>query len=387
MSVRNMGSSETAAPLIDNSDMASDANAGWPAQNPEDMMPSNGHHFDVMPMDFEFGPTAQQFGALPDSSTVEGGSIGYDYSSNNISMNSNGMVHKNHFDSNFEEALSAKTPGYHDFDTGTADYLSSAIHNSPQAHDNHIYQSYGAQTPFQPSTNTYDAKTPYVAPIPYTSPHHSSSGYVGGEVPSLDLNESGAQPSDDFDPGPSPMEETFPTSRPSTPPPESDPTKKTPTPRKAKSKAKAAIAGKEGEDTDEGRSLLSNRSKDKGKAKAVMVDDEEELENINVETPTTGSSNKSKGRKRAAAPKTPKTPTTTPSKKSKTGTAVKKSTKKTTAVDLSTMGHQRVRKVSFSWRLNRRTTTELALRHPKTVLPKSSPSLIPSRNATSPIKP
>ncbi|KAI4732232.1 hypothetical protein E4T50_17182 [Aureobasidium sp. EXF-12298] len=343
-----MGSSRTAAPLTDNSDMASDANAAWPAQNSEDMMRSNGQQFDAMPMDFEFGPTVQEFGALPDYSALEGGLTGYDYSSSSNfinNMNGDDMIHGNHFNGNFEEVVSAKTPGYHNIDAETAEHLSSVVHNSTPAHSVHNYHSYGAQTPFQPSIETYDAKTPYVAPTPYTSPNHSSSGYAGGEIPDLDLDDNGALPSEDFGPGPSPMEETFPTSRPSTPPtPKSGPTKKTSTPRKAKSKAKAAIASKQDEDTDEGRSLLSTRGKGKGKAKQpVILDDEEELDDNEGETLTTGS-NKGKGRKRAAAPKTPKTPTSTPSKKSKTGTAAKKSTKKTTADDLSTMGHQRVRK-------------------------------------------
>ncbi|KAG9704176.1 hypothetical protein KCU69_g5369, partial [Aureobasidium melanogenum] len=343
-----MGSSRTAAPLTDNSDMASDANAAWPAQNSGDMICNNGQQFDNMPMDFDFGPITQEFGALPDYSTLEGGLTGFDYSSSifiNNNMNGNDMVHGNHFNGNFEEAVSAKTPGHHNIDAETAEHLSSVVHDPTPAHSDHTYHSYGAQTPFQPSIETYDAKTPYVAPTPYTSPHHSSSAYAGGEIPDLDLNDDGAQPSEDFDPGPSPMEETFPTSRPSTPPPKSGPTKKTSTPRKAKSKAKAAIAGKADEDTDEGLSLLSTRGKGKAKAKQpVILDDEEELDDNDGDTPTTGSSNKGKGRKRAIAPKTPKTPTSTPSKKSKTGTAAKKSTKKTTAVDLSTMGHQRVRK-------------------------------------------
>lgn len=348
-----MDPSKRTAPLVDNSDMASDAPAGWSAHHSESMS-GNGQQFDAMPMDFEFGPTAHEFGALPDYSTLEGGSIGYDYSSSTAikNMNGNGMAQSSHFNGDFEETVNAKTPGYHIQDADAADYHSSAVHNSSPAYSNHTYESYGAQTPFQPSTHTFDAKTPYMAPTPYTSPHHPSPDYAGGAIPDLDLNEPGVQPSDGFDPGPSPMEETFPTSRPSTPTPKSGPAKKTPTPRKAKTKAKAAIAGKEDEDTDEGRSLLSSRGKGKGKAKAVILDDEDELDDDDGETPITGSSNnKGKGRKRAVAPKTPKTPTTTASKKSKTGTAAKKSTKKTTAVDMSTMGHQRVRKVSFISRI------------------------------------
>lgn len=383
-----MDLSKPASPLVDNSDMASDATAGWSAHHSE-AMPSSGQQFDAMPMDFEFGPTAHEFGALPDYSTLEGGSIGHDYGSNttiNNNINGNGMVHNSHFNGDFEEAINAKTPGYHIQDADAADYHSAAVHNSSPAYSNHAYEPYGAQTPFQPSTHTFDAKTPFVAPTPYTSPHHSSPGYAGGEIPDLDLDERGVQPSDDFVPGPSPMEETFPTSRPSTPTPESGPAKKTPTPRKAKTKAKAAITGREDEDADEGRSLLSSRAKGKGKAKAVILDDEDELDDDDGDTPTTGSSNKGKGRKRAVAPKTLKTPTSTPSKKSKTGTAAKKSTKKTTAVDLSTMGHQRVRRVSLLLKFGCRTDTELVPRHPRTVLPKSSPFLIHSTNATLPTR-
>ncbi|KAG9679176.1 hypothetical protein KCU95_g17718, partial [Aureobasidium melanogenum] len=341
-----MGSSKTPTPLVDNSVMAS--SEAKPAQHSDDTLLSIGQQFDDMPMDFDLAPTAQEFGALQDYSTIEGVSTGYDYSSSDFIINNNiignDMAHGNHFDGNFEEAVNAKTPGYYNIDAETAENLSPIVHNPGPAPSAHNYHSYGAQTPFQPAFETYDAKTPYVAPTPYTSPHHSSPGYAGGEITDFDLDDNGAQPSEDFDLGPSPMEETFPTSRPSTPPPTSGPTKKTPT-RKAKSKAKAAIAGKEDEDTDEGRSIISTRAKGKGKAKQpVILDDEEELDDNDAETPHTNSSTKSKGRKKAAAPKTPKTPTSTPSRKSKAGTATRKSTKKTPTVDMSTMGHQRIRK-------------------------------------------
>ncbi|KAH0371335.1 hypothetical protein KCU65_g2043, partial [Aureobasidium melanogenum] len=341
-----MGSSKAPTPLVDNPDMAS--NDAKPAQQSDDMLLSSiGQQFDPMPMDFDFDPTAQEFGALHDYSTLEGESTGYEYSSSdfiNNNMIGNEMAHSNHFDGNFEEAVNAKTPGYFNTDTETAEHLSSVVNNPSPAPSAHNYQSYGVQTPFQPHLETWDAKTPYVAPTPYTSARHPSPGYAGGEIPDLNPDDNGAEPSEDFDLGPSPMEETFPTSRPSTPEPSSGPTKKTPT-RKAKSKAKAAIAGKEDEDTDEGRSLLSTRAKGKGKAKQpVILDDEEELDGNDGETPTTSSSNKGKGRKRAAAPKTPKTPTSTPSRKPKAGTTARKSTKKTPAADMSTMGHQRIRK-------------------------------------------
>lgn len=341
-----MGSSKAPTPLVDNPDMvSSDAK---PAQHSDDMLLSIGQQFDDMPMDFDFGQTAQEFGALQDYSTIEGGSTGYDYSSSDFIINNNTIgndtAHGNHFEGNFEEAVNAKTPGYHNIDAETAENLSSVVHNPSPALSAHDHQSYDAHTPFQPAFETYDAKTPYVAPTPYTSPYHTSPGYAGGEIPDLDLEDNGAQPSEDFDPGPSPMEETFPTSRPSTPPPTSGPTKKTPT-RKAKSKAKAAIAGKEDEDTGEGRSVISTRAKGKGKAKQpVILDDEEELDDNDAETPPTNSSNKGKGLKRAAAPKTHKILTSTPSRKSKAVTAARKSTKKTPSVDLSSMGHQRIRK-------------------------------------------
>lgn len=385
-----MNPSKPTAPLVnDSSVMASDAPTGWSTQHSE-AMPGHVQQFGAMPMEFEFGPTAQEFGALPDYSTPEGGSIGYEYSSSNIindNMNGRGMAHGSHFNGDFEETVHAKTPGYHIQDADATDYHSSAVHNSSPTYSNHTYEPYGAQTPFQPSTHTFDAKTPYMAPTPYASPHHTSPGYADSEIPDLDLDEPGAQASDEFDPGPSPMEETFPTSRPPTPTPKSGPAKKTPTPRKAKTKAKAAIASKEDEDTDEGRSLLSSRGKVRGKAKAVIPNDEDKLEHDDGGTPAAGSPNKGKGRKRIVAPKTPKTPTPTPSKKSKTGTAANKSTKKTTAVDLSTMGHQRVRKVSLHLQSGCRTCTKLQSRHPRTVLPKSSPFPIHSTNATMPIRP
>lgn len=385
-----MGSSKAPTPLVDNSDMASTSDAK-PAQHSDDMLLSIGQQFDATPMDFDFDPTVSEFGALHDYSAVEGGSTGYDYDSsdfiNNNNMIANQMALSNHFDGNFEEAISAKTPGYFNNDAETAENLSSVVHNPSPVPSAHTYQSYGAPTPFHSPLETYDAKTPYVAPTPYTSPHHASPGYAGGEIPDLDLDDNSVQPSEDFDLGPSPMEETFPTSRPSTPAPSSGPTKKTPT-RKAKSKAKLAIAGKEDEDTDEERPLLSPRAKRKGKAKqAVILDDEEELDDNDRETPPTGSSNKGKGRKRAIASKTSKTPTSTPSWKSKPGTTARKSTKKTPTVDLSSMGHQRIRKARLSPNLARRTCTKLVSRHPRTALPKSSPSVIHSRNATLPIRP
>ncbi|KAK6004513.1 hypothetical protein QM012_008375 [Aureobasidium pullulans] len=343
-----MDSSRPAVPLVDDSDMASDANAGWSAHHSSSReMHNNDPQFDAAVMDFEFGPA--DFGALPDYSTRKGGPSGHGYNSSSSiisnNMNGNGSAHSNYFNGDFEETVNAKTPGYHIMNGDTADYPSPVVQSSSLNYDNLIYQPYGAQTPFQASTNTYDAKTPYVTSTPYTSRHNSSPGYTGGDIPDLDLDDNSVQPSDAFDPGPSPMEETFPTSRPSTPRPKSGSARKTPTPRKAKTKAKAALTGsKQDEDTDEGRSLLSVRGKGKGKAKAVTLEDEEELDDNDGETPNTGSSNKGKGRKRAVAPRTPRTPTSTPSKKSKSSTAAKKSTKKTIDNDLSTMGHQRVRK-------------------------------------------
>ncbi|CAD0114745.1 unnamed protein product [Aureobasidium uvarum] len=313
-----MGSSKSPAPLVEKTDMACDTSTGWSMQHSADMMPNNGQQFGAMPMDFEFSVTAQSFGSLPEHSMLEDGLAGYEYS-NMANMNGSDMVSINHFNGDFEETMNAKTPGYHGFDTNTADYHSSAIHNSSPTQTDHTHQPYGAHTPFDPSINTYDAKTPYVAPNPYTSsPHHSSTGYAGG-IPDLDLDQNVAQPSEDFFPEPGPA-------------------RKTPTPRKAKTKAKAAIAG-DAEDTDEGRSLLSARGKGrgegKGKAKAAVVGDEEEEEiDEDGESPATGSSTKAKGRKRAAAPPTPKS--STPSRK--------KSTKKATSDPLNTMGHQRLRK-------------------------------------------
>ncbi|KAI4729823.1 hypothetical protein E4T49_02420 [Aureobasidium sp. EXF-10728] len=343
-----MDSSKSPAPLVNQTGMAGDTNTEWPIQHSEDTMPNTGQQLGAIPMDFQFGMTAQNFGSLPEHSMLEGGMAGYGYDySSMANMHGGAMAHDNHFNGNFEETMNAKTPAYHGFDADAADYHSSAIHNSSPVQNDHTHQTYGMQTPFNPSVNTYDAKTPYVTPNPDTSSsHHSSTGYTGG-IPDLDLNENVAQPSEDFSPGPSPMETAFPLSRPSTPTPESGPAKKTPTRRKAKTKAKAAITG-DAQDIDEGRSLVSTRGKGKGKAKAKAVvvgdDDEEEEEEVDEDgaTPATGSSTKTKGRKRAVAPPTPKP--NTPPRKSKAGTAARKSTKKVTADTMNTMGHQRVRK-------------------------------------------
>jgi hypothetical protein len=383
--------------MVDDTKMTINANTDWPAaQQSNDMVSSNNdQQLSVVPTDFDFNSmsTNQYHGAQSDYHMFDGGSS-YDYSAGNDNMIGGDMAQGNHFSGDFQEAVDAKTPAYPAFD-----YNSSDVFNSSSAQVGHEFQpSLGAQTPFDPSLNTYEAKTPYVAPMPPNSPRLSTAD---DQIPELDLDVggagaqpsadlfSGAQPSTDlffgaqpsidfspvpqttdFSPGPqtanfssgpqttdfspnpqtiehspdpentdyqpptSPMDMSFPPSAPSTPivKPASD--KRTPTPRKAKTKAKTAIAGDE--DTEnETRSLLTSRGKGKAKAKQAAVEDEQDERDNDEETPTAGSSNKGKGRKGAA---TSKASTSTPARKPRA--------KKVGTDTLTTMGHQRVRKVS-----------------------------------------
>jgi hypothetical protein len=385
-----MSSSKPNAPMVDDTKMTVDANTDWPAaQQSKDIESSNNdQQLNVVPIDFDFNSMSanQYHGAQPDNSMLDGGSS-YDYSASNHNMTGDDMTQDNHFSGDFQEAADAKTPAYPAFD-----YNSSAVFNSSSAQVGHELQSsLGAQTPFDPSLNTYEAKTPYVAPMPPNSPRLSvadgqipeldldvdtwlrtaqpSAGLFFGAQPSVDFSSSGPQTTEfapepqtaEFSPGPqntdfssgpqntnfssgpqntdyqppsSPMDMSFPPSAPSTPvvKPVSD--KRTPTPRKAKNKAKTAIAGDE--DTEnETRSLLTSRGKGKSKAKQAAAEDEQVERDNDEETPTAGSSNKGKGRKGAAANKT------------STSTPVRKPRAKKVGTDtLTTMGHRRVRKVS-----------------------------------------
>lgn len=347
-----MSSPKSTAPVVDDPKMANDANTDWPAQQPKDIPSNNDQQPDVVPFNFDFNAMSgdQEHGTLPDYSMYEGLST-YDYTSTN-NMIGDDMAQSNHFSGDYQEAADAKTPGYPGF-----------AYHSPPAQIGHEFQpSYGAQMPFEPSFNTYEAKTPFIAP--YNSPHQSTTA-SHSQVPDLNLDLGGsdpqssgglffgAQPPVDFSSGPqrpdffpltSPMDTTFPPTGPPTPATKPVSTKKVSTPRKAKTKAMTAIAGQE-DTEDEGRPLLSSRAKGKAKTKITTVEDEQDEYDDHAETPATGSAKKGKGRKGAAVDKSL---TTTPTKKAK-----KKTPRKKVATDtLNSMGHQRLRKVSHLSRLN-----------------------------------
>lgn len=339
--------------MVDDSKMANETNTDWSAQQSKGMPSTNDQQLDVVPFNFDFNAMSgnQEHGALPGYSMYEGGST-YDYTSTN-NMIGDDMAQTNHFSGDYQEATDAKTPAYHGFD----------YHSSPAQVGHEFQPSHGAQMSLDPSLNTYEAKTPFVAP--YNLPRQSTSADLS-QVPDLNLDIGGsdpqpsaglffgAQPPVDFSSGPqepnffpltSPMDTTFPAPGPATPATQPVSTKKVSTPRKAKTKAMTAIAG--GEDTeDEGRPLLTSRAKGKAKAKITTAEDGHDGDQSNAYTPATGSANKGKGRKGAAADRTS---TNTPTKKPK-----KKTPKKKVATDaLNSMGHQRLRKVSCLCRLMR----------------------------------
>jgi hypothetical protein len=410
-----MNDPKSAAPIVEDHDMIQDTNTVLPTQHSNDIMSNDDQQISgVIPIAFDFGAmsatqdhgampdysmsTTQDHGALPDYSMFQAGPA-YDYTGANNMMGED-MAQSNHFSGDFQEALDAKTPGYPSFDTETGGYYSSDVYNSSSAQVGHDFQpshgaqtpfgapTHDAQTPFGDHTNTYEAKTPFVAAIPFTSPTMAAAEYSGEMAPlNLDVEGSsaqpsgdfstgaqpsndfftGAQPSDDFSgpqqsdnvshaqlsddvtgaqpsnnlffPGPSPMDMTFPVSGPSSPAAQPVSTMKAPTTRKAKTKALTAIAGDE-DSEEETRSLLTSRGKGKAKAQTATADDEQDTHDHDDDTPAVGSSNKGKGRKGALT----KTPTDTPSKRSRAA-AAKKATK-ATADGLNTMGHQRVRQVS-----------------------------------------
>lgn len=346
-----MSSSKSAAPMVDDSEMANGANTDQPVQPSPNMPSNNDPQLGLVPSNFNFNAMSgdQEHGPLPDYSMFDGGST-YDYTSTN-NMIGDDMAQSNHFSGDYQETVDAKTPGYPGYN----------YHSSPAQVGHEFQPSYGAQTPFDPSLSTYEAKTPYVAS--YSSPRQSLTANsnhisdlnldVGGNNPQPSGGLFfGAQPLVDFSSGPqepdffplvSPMDTTFPSSAPPTPATQPVSTKKVPTPRKAKTKAMAAIVGEE-DSEDEGRPLLTSRAKGKAKAKTTTAEDEHGEHDANVETPATGSANKGKGRKGAAADKTS---TNTPTKKPK-----KKTPRKKVATDtLNSMGHQRLRKVSHLFHL------------------------------------
>jgi len=346
-----MSSSKSAAPMVDDSKMTNGTNTDQTVQPSPNMPSNNDPQLDLVPSNFNFNAMSgdQEHGTLPDYSMFDGGST-YDYTSTN-NMIGDDMAQSNHFSGDYQETVDAKTPGYPGYN----------YHSSPAQVGHEFQPSYGAQTPFDPSLSTYEAKTPYVAS--YSSPRQSLTANsnhisdlnldVGGNNPQPSGGLFfGAQPLVDFSSGPqepdffplvSPMDTTFPSSAPPTPATQPVSTKKVPTPRKAKTKAMAAIVGEE-DSEDEGRPLLTSRAKGKAKAKTTTAEDEHGEHDANVETPATGSANKGKGRKGAAADKTS---TNTPTKKPK-----KKTPRKKVATDtLNSMGHQRLRKVSHLFQL------------------------------------
>lgn len=341
-----MSSPKSTAPMVDDSKVPNDANTDWSAQQSKEMPSNNNQQLDIVPFNFDLNAMSSnhEHGALPDYSMYEGRSS-YDYTSTN-NMIGDDMAQSNHFSGDYQEAADAKTPGYPGFD----------YHSSPAQVGHEFQPSYGAQMPFEPSLNTYEAKTPFVAP--YNSPHQStianfsqvqglnldlggsdpqpSGGLFFGAQPTVDFSSSPQRP--DFFPLTSPMDATFPSSGPATPAIQPVPTKKVSTPRKAKTKAMAAIVGDE-DTEDEGRPLLTSRAKGKAKAKTTTAEDGQDAYEDNAETPATGSANKGKCRKGAAAGKSS---TNTPTKKPKKKTPRKKVANNT----LNSMGHQRLRKVS-----------------------------------------
>jgi hypothetical protein len=430
-----MSESKPAVPQVEDYQITNGTNLEGSAQHSKDIV-SNHDQTDNKPYNFDFAAMSgtQEHGVLREYSLFGSGPT-YNYHGNNYNMaadnhyNMTGdnnhdmigdnMVQNNHFSGDIQETMDSKTPGYPSFDTETGGYFSSDVYDSYSAQVGHEFQpSHGAQTPFAPHTNTYEAKTPFVAAVPDSSPRLAGNtedmadlsldAGASGAQPSADLyfglpsaadplsvaqpptdlfsgaqpsvnypdlqssddfftaqavkdtsalqpsdDMSGVQPCDDvsrpqdslrFFPGPSPMDEIFPISEPSSPTIQPVSTKKTPTPRKAKTKAMAAIASKD-DNEDEARSLLTSREKGKGKATAV-ADAEQDDQDDGVETPATGSSSKGKGRNGAAASKTS---TNTPTKRSRAA-AAKKATK-VAAAGLNTMGHQRVRQVSSFFHL------------------------------------
>ncbi|KAI5203316.1 hypothetical protein E4T39_04147 [Aureobasidium subglaciale] len=284
-----MDSTKPDSPAIQDSKMTADYNAGMPTQPAQEIVSINGQNFEI-PADFDFDAAAQEFGTLPDFSMGDNSVVSYGY----ITNDNNNTTNSNHFSGGFEDTMSAKTPGY-EFGMEDPDYISpDALYQSFDL--NNGYQSYAPKTPFNAAINTYDAKTPYVAPTPFTTPYLSND--LPEVIPELDLNNIDAEPSESFFPGPSPMEATFGTSRPASPITKPGSCKKTPKKapvRKAKTKAKAAIGG-DSDDDEVRKSITSTRGK--GRKSKEVVENEEGYEE---ETPIPA---KAKGRKGAGIKKT-----------------------------------------------------------------------------------
>jgi hypothetical protein len=331
---------------------------------------------------------------------------GNNYNENNYNMIDDNMVQNNHFSGDFQETMDSKTPGYPSFDTETGGYVSSDVHDSSSAQVGHEFQpSHGAQTPFAPHTNTYEAKTPFVAAVPDSSPRLAGNTEEMAEL-SLDVGAGGAQPSANLFFGPQSVADPLSVAQPSAhllsdaqqstvnypdlqlsndfftaqpvddtsvlqpsevlsgpqaslnftpvaspmdeifpisgpPSPAIQPVSTEKTPTPRKAKTMAMTASA-GKDDSEDEIRSLRTSRGKGKGKATAAADvEQDDQNDDVETPATGSLSKGNGRKGAAARKTS---SNTPSKRSTT-TAAKKAAK-AAAAGLNTMGHQRVRQVS-----------------------------------------
>ncbi|THY29729.1 hypothetical protein D6D01_03475 [Aureobasidium pullulans] len=386
-----MSASNPAAPMTTHNNSGQDEQAGWPIQTAEEIGTDTGPLFDAAALDQNFTAAAlaedfdfatADFGTLPDLFTMEGQPMENNYSHNNDTIISN----NNHFDGDYDEARTAKTPGW-SFGHGSADDMSyqTAVHASEG------YQSYGSQIPFQLSSDAYGVQTPYVDRNSF-SPRYKSpnDNYDRVHEHSLNIDDS-TMTAEHFVPPESPLAANFAASivaLPTTKPGSAKKTtnkapKKTPAPRTkslAKSKSKAPLIEDDSgaDDEEEGRKALPT-TRPKGKGKAVVVeeddtgdneeeapksrastrskgkerarpfvaaddgeeeDEDEDGDNRMKTAPTAASTTKGKGRKRSAAGKVP---VGAPSKKPKASTPRKSALKKITAGAQNTMGHQRKR--------------------------------------------
>ncbi|THZ86390.1 hypothetical protein D6C84_02575 [Aureobasidium pullulans] len=386
-----MSASNPAAPMATHNNSHQDEKAGWPIQTAEEIGTDTGPSFDAAALDQNFAAAAlaedfdfatADFGTLPDLFTMEGQPTENNYGHNNHMIVSN----NNHFDGDYDEARTAKTPGW-SFGHGNADNMSYQT----AVHANEGYHSYGGQIPLQPSSDAYGVQTPYVNRNSF-SPRYESPTNNYDRVPEHSFNiDDSTMTAEDFVPPESPLAANFAASTvalPTTKPGSAKKTtnkapKKTPAPRTkslAKSKSKAPLIEDDSgaDDDEEGRKVLPT-TRPKGKGKAVVVeeddagDNEEEAPKSRASTRSKGkerarpfvaaddgededededgdsrmktaltaaSANKGKGRKRPAAGKAP---VGAPSKKPKSSTPRKSALKKTTTGAQNTMGHQRKR--------------------------------------------
>ncbi|THZ02978.1 hypothetical protein D6C95_03838 [Aureobasidium pullulans] len=386
-----MSASNPAAPMATHNNSHQDEKTGWPIQTAEEVGTDTGPSFDAAALDQNFAAAAlaedfdfatADFGTLPDLFTMEGQPTENNYSHNNHMIISN----NNHFDGDYDEARTAKTPGW-SYGHGNADNRSYQT----AVYANEGYQSYGGQIPLQPSSDAYGVQTPYVNRNSF-SPRYESPTDNYDRVPEHSFNiDDSTMTAEDFVPPESPLAANFAASTvalPTTKPGSAKKTtnkapKKTPAPRTkslAKSKSKAPLIEDDSgaDDDEEGRKVLPT-TRPKGKGKAVVVeeddagDNEEEAPKSRASTRSKGkerdrpfvaaddgededededgdsrmktalsaaSANKGKGRKRPAAGKAP---VGAPSKKPKSSTPRKSSLKKTTTGAQNTMGHQRKR--------------------------------------------